>query len=62
MCSDGHQPSAPYGHFCIQVGMLVLKVLALLEGSLISLMLSQSSGFSLATTATTTTLLIVLPL
>lgn len=41
MCGDSHQPPAPYSHLCIQVGMLVLKKVALLGGSLVSIVLKN---------------------
>lgn len=49
MCGDGHQPPSPHSHFCIQVRMLVLKKVALLGGSLVSVVLSQRSGCLVAT-------------
>lgn len=49
MCGDGHQPPASHSHFCIQVGMLVLKKVALLGGSLVSVVLSQRSRCFVAT-------------
>lgn len=49
MCSDGHQPPAPHGHLCIQVGMQILKKVVLLGENLLSIVLSQSSGCRVAT-------------
>lgn len=48
MCGDSHQPPAPHGHFCIQVRMQMLKEVVLLGGSLVSMVLSQSSDCPVA--------------
>lgn len=49
MRGDRHQPPAADGHFCVQVGTLVLKKAALRGGSLRSVVLSQGSGCAVAT-------------